>query len=111
MDKLSDVCDIKLPESGTDYGSTFQSFVVLLPKGSHELRNEIMKKLQEFGIQTKQGTHAVHRLGYYKNKYGIKDTDFPVASYCEDCSITLPIYPGMTEEDQNVIAERLIDLV
>lgn len=102
-------CDmIKLPENEKDYGPTYQSFVILLKPGMEDTRNRVMIELQKEGIQTKQGTHAVHRLGYYREKYGIKAEDYPVAAYCEDSSITLPIFPGMTRENQEFIVERLL---
>lgn len=109
FEMLKDCDMIKLPQNETDYGSTFQSFVILLKPGMEETRNRVMIELQRQGIQTKQGTHAVHRLGYYREKYGIKPEDYPVAAYCEDCSITLPIFPGMTKEDQKSIIERLLE--
>lgn len=98
---------IIIPEHREIYGPTFQSFVILLKEGMSAQRNQIMLELQKAEIQTKQGTHAVHRLGYYRNKYSIKENDYPMASYCEDCSITLPIYPNMTEEEQKNIIDYL----
>jgi dTDP-4-amino-4,6-dideoxygalactose transaminase len=46
-------------------------------------------------------------LGYYKNKYGINPTSYPHASKSEDLSITLPIFPGMTDLDQQKIVNIL----
>lgn len=108
MELLGGQAEILLPESREMFGPTYQSFVIRLAPGKGQIRNAVMLELQKEGIQTKQGTHAVHRLGYYKNKYGIKAEEYPEACYCEDCSITLPIFPGMTKEDQQYIAERLI---
>lgn len=99
---------IKVPEDIKKYGPTYQSFVILLEPGMELVRNRIMLELQEQGIQTKQGTHAVHRLGYYREKYGIKAEDYPMAAYCEDCSITLPIFPGMTKDAQKFVVDRLL---
>ena len=31
-----------------------------------------MERLGEKGIAVRQGTHAVHTLGYYQKKYGLK---------------------------------------
>ena len=72
-----------------------------------ERRNRIMEHLAAKGIQTHPGTHAVHRLGYYVKKYGLKPEDFPLAAQCEDTSITLPIFPGMIEADQKRVAAVL----
>ncbi|MBQ9361178.1 MAG: DegT/DnrJ/EryC1/StrS family aminotransferase [Lachnospiraceae bacterium] len=96
---------LRLPNVDGDEGHTFQSFVVLLPEGEHELRNRMMRTMKENAIQTRQGTQAVHRLGYYRSKYDIKSEDYPVAAYCEDCTITLPLYPNMTIDEQKYIAD------
>ena len=109
IELLKDCNHIILPETGNKYGPTFQSFVILLRPGMEKARNRAMLKLQKKGIQTKQGTHAVHRLKYYKEKYRFQDNDYPVSSYCEDCSITLPIYPGMKLEVQEEIVSNLLE--
>ncbi len=111
MELLGGYEDIILPERQQLYGPTYQSFVILLKKGMSAERNRVMLELQKLGIQTKQGTHAVHRLGYYKNKYGICEDDYPEASYCEDCSITLPIYPNMGKEEQEYIVKCLVSIL
>jgi len=105
---LRDVDEIQLPRTGEDdEGHTYQSYVVVIRRGGKVLRNKIMDTLQDEGIQTRPGTHAVHRLGYYVKKYGFKSSDFPFAAACEDTSITLPIFPGMTDADQDRVTESL----
>ncbi len=42
-------------------------------------RNEMMEVLQQQGISTRPGTHAVHMLGAYVKKYNFKPEDFPGA--------------------------------
>lgn len=37
-------------------------------------RNRLMAELEKNGISVRQGAHAVHTLGYYKNKYGLNPT-------------------------------------
>ena len=66
-----------------------------------------MNLLNEYGIQTRPGTHAIHRLGYYKNKYNMKPEEYPVSATCEDTTITLPIFPGMADKQQNYVVEKL----
>lgn len=107
IELLKDNKDIILPMNKAEYGSTYQSFVILLEQHLKKIRNPLMLALQKEGIQTKQGTHAVHRLGYYKNKYGVKEDDYPIAAYCEDYSITLPIFPKMKRKQQEMIVLKL----
>ena len=66
-----------------------------------------MEVLQRDAIQTRPGTHAVHRLGYYARRYGLRPEDFPNACLAEDTTIALPIFPGMTDEDQDRVVSSL----
>lgn len=103
---LADIEELTMPS--TDPGHTYQSFVVRVVKGGREIRNRIMDTLAADGIETRPGTHAVHRLGYYRNKYGIAAEEFPVAAQCEDLTITLPMFPGMTPADQERIRHGIL---
>ncbi|GIQ74341.1 DegT/DnrJ/EryC1/StrS aminotransferase family protein [Bradyrhizobium sp. RD5-C2] len=95
------------PLGGDVDGHAFQSYVIRIVDGHRERRNAVMSALAAAGIQTRPGTHAVHRLGYYKNKYGLRPEQFPNAALAEDTTITLPIFPNMTEEDQR----RVVDCI
>lgn len=93
---LRDMADLRVPDFDTHEGHTYQSYVVRVLEGGRPRRNRLMAALGAVGIQTRPGTHAVHRLGYYAGKYGLKAGDYPNAVLCEDTTITLPIFPGMT---------------
>ena len=97
---LADVDELQRPTAGPVDGHNYQSYVVRVLNGGRERRNSIMEQLAAEDIQTRPGTHAVHRLGYYRRKYDLAADDFPNAALCEDTTITLPIFPGMTEADQ-----------
>ena len=98
---LADCPELALPVAGADPdGHTYQSYVVRLRDGGRARRNAMMRHFAEARIQTRPGTHAVHRLGFYRDKYGLSADDFPIASQCEDTTITLPLLPGMTDADQ-----------
>jgi perosamine synthetase len=102
---LSDITEIIPPVD--DPGHTYQSYVVRLADPDRKYRNRIMKQLALAGIQTRPGTHAVHRLGYYSKKYGPIKGHFPHAEEAEDNSITLPIFPGMKEVQQEEVLARI----
>lgn len=71
-------------------------------------RNEWMDRLQQAGISTRPATHAVHMLTYYREKYGLKAGDFPMAFAANDCSISLPLFHGMTEAEQQYVIENVL---
>ena len=116
---LGDIEWLQIPHVPEGYRHSYQSYVVIVRDQENDLmslhkidilrniRDAIMAKLAERGIATRQGTSAVHRLGYYRNKYGLKDNDFPVSLQAEQLTIALPLYPQMTDEEQDYVIENL----
>lgn len=97
--QLGDVSGIITPHD--DDGHTYQSYVIRTRESGVSRRNALMERLSAADIQTRPGTHAVHRLGYYADKYGLTPDQFPNAATAEETTITLPIFPGMTDEHQD----------
>jgi perosamine synthetase len=103
----------RVPE-GNVHG--YQSYVCLFGEGPsyaaseelHERRNDVMLDLEQRGIATRQGTHAVVTTGYYSRKYGLRPEDYPAAVIAERLSIALPLYPGLAESDQDLVVEEMI---
>jgi len=106
---LAHLNDIALPKGdAVEFaGHTYQSYVVRICDGGRARRNRIMAEMQAGGVQTRPGTHAVHRLGYYTEKYHTQPQDYPNACIAEDTTITLPIFPGMTDAQQEKVVELL----
>ena len=71
-------------------------------------RNAWMDRLQQQGISTRPATHAVHMLSFYRKKYNLAPTDFPNAYVANDCSISLPLFHGMTESEQAFVIEQVL---
>jgi perosamine synthetase len=68
-------------------------------------RNAWMDELLKQGISTRPATHAVHMLDFYKQKYDLKPDDFPNARAANDCSISFPLFHGMTEAEQQQVIQ------
>ncbi len=75
----------------------------------NDQRNAWMDKLQKRGISTRPATHAVHMLSYYREKYGLKPEDFPAAYSANHCSISLPLFNGMTEVEQSYVVDAVVE--
>lgn len=73
----------------------------------HQQRNAWMDRLHQAGIATRPATHAVHMLKFYREKYGLAPGDFPNAQAANDCSVSLPLFHGMSEQEQ----QHVIDVV
>lgn len=110
-----DWLDIPLRIENTVHG--FQSYVCLFKpeqptlenyKALSEKRNELMRNLEKLGIATRQGTHAITNLGFYKQKYNIIEEDFPNALFAEKLSIALPLYAGISNSEIEYVTDNLI---
>ena len=67
----------------------------------------MMETLQEAGISTRPGTHAVTELGYYKERLGLQSGQFKVASRLERQTLALPLHNRMSAEDYAYVSETL----
>ncbi|HYW56857.1 MAG TPA: DegT/DnrJ/EryC1/StrS family aminotransferase [Polaromonas sp.] len=108
---------LKTPGHLPGYGHGYQSYPCLFQpeelsphaiKRVNARRNEWMDTLQRAGISTRPATHAVHMLAFYRGKYGLKPEDFPMAYAANDCSISLPLFHGMTAEEQQYVVDHVL---
>lgn len=76
----------------------------------HQKRNHAMASLQAAGISTRQGTHAVHDLGLYRKKYGLKVEQFPASLAADRLTITLPLYGDLTETDLDRVVHGIFEM-
>ncbi len=97
---------------------TYQSYVCMVDQEklgvksieeANAWRNRLMDNLEASGISTRQGTHAVHTLGYYRNKYGYRNYDLENAYACDRLSIALPLYVTMEQEEQDYVIDKLVE--
>lgn len=113
---FADLLWLRTPTHRKGYDHGYQSYPCLfqpepispdsIPR-INQARNAWMDALQRAGISTRPATHAVHMLTYYREKYGIKPEDFPNAWAANDCSISLPLFHGMTDEEQEYVIDRV----
>jgi dTDP-4-amino-4,6-dideoxygalactose transaminase len=96
------------PENGTHAWQAFVTYVD--PDKAPMPRNEIMEKLQAIGISTRPGTHAVHMLGYYRERFGLNIDDFPGACDCDQNTMAIPLHNRMTAEDYQYVVDALSEL-
>jgi dTDP-4-amino-4,6-dideoxygalactose transaminase len=71
-------------------------------------RNEWMDDLLKAGISTRPATHAVHMLAFYRDKYALSREDFPNAWAANDCSISLPLFHGMSVAEQDHVIDQVL---
>lgn len=99
--ELKNVGDIILPFVGKNIKHAYHLFIIQTSK-----RNELYEYLRKHNIFAQVHYIPVHLQPYYK-QFGWKKGDFPVAEkYYEQC-LSLPMYPSLTDDDQQYVIETI----
>jgi dTDP-4-amino-4,6-dideoxygalactose transaminase len=73
-------------------------------------RDAFMQGLKDRNIGTGLHYRAVHLYPYYREQFGFKRGDFPNAESISDRIVSLPLFPTMTDGDQDRVIAALADL-
>jgi dTDP-4-amino-4,6-dideoxygalactose transaminase len=85
--------------------SNWQSYCVGLPESCDQ--REVMQTLLDAGITTRRGVMCAHREPAYAREPWRAGSALSRSERAQDRSILLPIFPGMTVEDQERVAQQL----
>lgn len=106
--RLAKIDWLRLPSEPATGRHSWQSFVTFVdPFKAPYPRNEIMRRLDNAGIGARPGTHALHMLGLYRERFGFRAEDFPVAKACAEQSMAIPLHNRMVPEDFERVATAL----
>lgn len=110
--ELSRLPWLRTPVLPRDGGShAWQAFVTYVEPGAAPMpRNDIMEALQRRGVATRPGTHAVHMLGYYRQRFGTSADDCPGARDCDANTMAIPLHNRMTADDYAYVVQALLAL-
>ncbi|MBO0721054.1 MAG: DegT/DnrJ/EryC1/StrS family aminotransferase [Blastocatellia bacterium] len=87
--------------------TNFQSYAVALSDDCERDRDELWQKLLDAGVAAKRGIMTAHREHAYTEIYGSQS--LPVTEKASDRSLLLPIFPQMTEAEQDAVVAALSD--
>ncbi len=73
-------------------------------------RDAFMQGMKERNIGTGLHYRAVHLYPYYREHFGFKRGDFPNAETISDRIVSLPLFPAMTDADQDRVIQAMADL-
>jgi perosamine synthetase len=83
----------------------FQSFAISLGDDCAVTRDGVWQTLLDNGVAAKRGIMAIHRERSYTETYG--HHPLPVTEKASDSSLLLPLYPQMTEAEQDHVVAAL----
>ena len=98
---FENISEIVVPKRSNNIYHAFHLYVIL-----SDYRGELIRYLRENGIFAQVHYIPVHLQQFYKNK-GWKKGDLPVAENYYDKALSLPMYPTLTEEEQQFVIEKI----
>ena len=72
---------------------------------------EIFKKMKNTGINLQVHYIPVHLQPFYKKKYGFEQGDFPVSENFYRNEVSLPIYPGLSTDDVELVVKSILAII
>jgi perosamine synthetase len=99
---LGDIPGLGLPYEPPNARSNWQSFCVSLPVNVDQ--RGLMQTMLDVGISTRRGIMCSHREEAYWDAGAVS---LPFSEAAQDHSIVLPLFPQMTDADQQHIADTL----
>ncbi len=74
-------------------------------------RTQIMSELREKGIGTQVHYIPVPTQPFYKETFGYKDGDYPNAERYYEQELSLPLYPGLSDDDVNLVIKAVKEVI
>jgi dTDP-4-amino-4,6-dideoxygalactose transaminase len=102
---LEEIPGLHAPYDPPDSERTWQSYCVRVDPKAPVERTELMRLLLTDGIATRRGVMAIHQEASYaaQEPYDLPHTDAAAADV-----LMLPLYPGLTNAQQEFVIERLV---
>ncbi|KZE75197.1 aminotransferase DegT [Paenibacillus elgii] len=106
---LRDCSALALPVQQDWAKNVYWLFSVVLREGSEAQRDEVIRRLQLRGIESRPFFYPMHVLPPYEKLQSA--TEFPVAGRIAAQGINLPSYGTLTEADVRYISSTLVNIV
>jgi perosamine synthetase len=106
--ELADLTWLRTPAAPGNSRHGWQAFTCYVDETkAPRSRNEIMDRLETVGIATRPGTHAIHMLGYYADRFGLRPDEFPGSRDCDRHSVSIPLHNRMSADDYAYVVQAL----
>jgi dTDP-4-amino-4,6-dideoxygalactose transaminase len=102
---LAGIEELELPRTTSNRIHSWHLFPIRLRLERLTIsRNQFIEELKHAGVGCSVHWRPLHLHPYYRETYGLRPEDLPVASSVWERSISLPLFPGMTaDETEHVI--------
>lgn len=101
---LKSVKGIKLLNTLANVKHARHLFIVLVPP---QKRDKLLWRLQDRNIGVAVNYRPIHLLRYYREKFGYKERDYPIAEEIGRRTISLPLYPSLKDSEVRYVVKAL----
>lgn len=113
-ESLGDIDQLLLPQdSEYEYNHSWHLFAPLVnaPVATPLNRDVVMERLKERNVGSGLHYQAIHLFSYYQKEFGWSRGDFPNAEFVADRIFSLPLYPNLTNGEQNSVIKILREVL
>lgn len=108
LNELSDLTAIDLPVcSCPPENHSWHLFPIKIKPEARVSRNEFINLMCKNGIGTSVHYKPLHRMTYYRETYNFNPEDFPNTEKIWKGTVSLPIYPGLTDRQLKTICSTI----
>jgi len=108
VEAFSGIEGIELHSQRPEARHAYHLFTILVEAAR---RNEILEELQNRGIGVSVNFYPVHLMTFYRERFGYRPGMFPVAEDLGERTISLPLYPKLTEKEIDYVVKTVIAVV
>jgi dTDP-4-amino-4,6-dideoxygalactose transaminase len=97
---------IEFPKTLPGVKSARHLFTIWAPVGK---RDDFLEYLQNQGIGVAVNYRSVHLRTYYRETFGFKPGDFPIAEDIGERTLSIPLYPKLEDREVEYVIEKVIE--
>lgn len=104
---FEDIEGLRPPCEPERFEHSYQSYVLWVTDESPVSRDQLARRLLARGVSCRPGGCSVPTRSYYRINYGYSAATFPMASAAEAQSLTIPLFPQMSENEWTYVIETV----
>lgn len=108
LNELEDVTSIDLPLVTAPFENhSWHLFPIIIKPEANLTRDLFIQAMARESIGTSVHYKPLHRMTYYKETYGLNEIDFPNTERIWHGTVSLPIYPDLTNSELKYICQKI----
>jgi dTDP-4-amino-4,6-dideoxygalactose transaminase len=112
QEAFSQIEELEVPVARSEVEHAWHLYILRLNLERLRIsRNQFIEELRARNIGTSVHFIPVHIHPYYRNRYGFKPNDFPVAYQEYQRMLSLPLYPKMKDQDVEDVINAVLQAV